>query len=248
MHARLVLVPAGSFSAGMPQLSLSSCDDVRHSLSTQLPPSFHCRQSGAHNVSAVFTSLAMTRRESLALSCWQRKISTSTTHVCPWQVLDPTKEATYTFLGDFLEEMTTVFTDSLIYLVRTATCLPPQLHAHPLQQLLHTHPLQPISTVTHTKSHSLSRIRHCSIEHYREVSYRYKPRHKLQGGDEVGFDSKCKWPGSRVCGYHCFDKVQWHGRRHAQSSLAASVVSRAAASLAMVLLAPLPLVCSQPWL
>ena len=74
----------GSFSAGMPELSLTSCDDV----------------------------------------------------------LDPTRDSTYTFLGDFLEEMTTVFTDSLIYL----------------------------------------------------------------GGDEVGFDPKCKWPGSRVCGYHCFDK------------------------------------------
>ena len=74
----------GSFSAGMPELSLTSCDDV----------------------------------------------------------LDPTRDSTYTFLGDFLEEMTTVFTDSLLYL----------------------------------------------------------------GGDEVGFDPKCKWPGAKKCGYHCFDK------------------------------------------
>jgi hypothetical protein len=74
----------GSFSAGMPQLSLSSCGDV----------------------------------------------------------LDPTKDATYDFLGTFLAEMATVFDDPLMYL----------------------------------------------------------------GGDEVGFDPKCKWPGSRVCGYHCFDK------------------------------------------
>lgn len=74
----------GSFSAGMPELSLSSCSDV----------------------------------------------------------LDPTQDSTYTFLAEFLEEMTTVFSDSLIYL----------------------------------------------------------------GGDEVGFDPKCKWPESRVCGYHCFDR------------------------------------------
>ena len=26
------------------------------------------------------------------------------------------------------------------------------------------------------------------------------------GGDEVGFDPACTWPGERVCGYHCFDK------------------------------------------
>jgi len=74
----------GSFSAGMPELSLTSCDDV----------------------------------------------------------LDPTKDSTYKFLGDFLQEMTTVFTDSLLYL----------------------------------------------------------------GGDEVGFDPKCKWPGTSKCGYHCFDR------------------------------------------
>ena len=74
----------GSFSAGMPELSLSSCFDV----------------------------------------------------------LNPTKDATYTFLAEFLSEMASVFEDNLIYL----------------------------------------------------------------GGDEVGFDSKCSWPGDRVCGYHCFDK------------------------------------------
>ena len=74
----------GSFSAGMPELLLSSCSDL----------------------------------------------------------LDPTQVSTYTFLAEFLEEMTTVFSDSLIYL----------------------------------------------------------------GGDEVGFDPKCKWSESRVCGYHCFDR------------------------------------------
>jgi hexosaminidase len=74
----------GSFYAGMPQLSLSSCSDV----------------------------------------------------------LDPTKNSTYTFLSQFLNEMGTVFTDELLYL----------------------------------------------------------------GGDEVGFDPKCKWPGASKCGYHCFDK------------------------------------------
>jgi hexosaminidase len=74
----------GSFSAGMPELSLSSCSDV----------------------------------------------------------LDPTKDTTYTFLAQFLSEMATVFTDELVYL----------------------------------------------------------------GGDEVGFDPKCSWPGTKKCGYHCFDK------------------------------------------
>ena len=74
----------GSFAAGMPALSLSSCSDV----------------------------------------------------------LDPTKEATYTFLAEFLAEMATVFDDELVYL----------------------------------------------------------------GGDEVGFDPRCSWPGSRVCGFHCFDR------------------------------------------
>ena len=57
-------------------------------------------------------------------------------------VLDVTKDATYTFLTEFLLEMSTVFEDELIYL----------------------------------------------------------------GGDEVGFDPKCTWPGARVCGFHCFDK------------------------------------------
>ena len=28
----------------------------------------------------------------------------------------------------------------------------------------------------------------------------------MLGGDEVGFDPKCTWPGARVCGYHCFDR------------------------------------------
>ena len=75
----------GSFSAGMPELSLTSCSDT----------------------------------------------------------LDVTNTSTYTFLADFLTEMTTVFTDELIYL----------------------------------------------------------------GGDEVGKDSKCKWPGMHnYCGYHCFDE------------------------------------------
>lgn len=74
----------GSFSAGMPELSLSSCSDV----------------------------------------------------------LDVTKNSTYTFLTEFLLEIASVFEDELIYL----------------------------------------------------------------GGDEVGFDPKCSWPGISVCGYHCFDK------------------------------------------
>ena len=73
----------GSFSVGMPELSLSSCSDV----------------------------------------------------------LDVTKNSTYTFLTEFLQEMTTVFTDELMYL----------------------------------------------------------------GGDEVGFDPNCTWPGTTKCGYHCFD-------------------------------------------
>lgn len=28
----------------------------------------------------------------------------------------------------------------------------------------------------------------------------------MLGGDEVGFDPKCSWPGCRVCGYHCYDR------------------------------------------
>jgi hexosaminidase len=76
----------GAFSAGMPELSLSSCSDV----------------------------------------------------------FDVTRPELYSFLADFLGEMSTVFTDELLML----------------------------------------------------------------GGDEVGFDPKCVWPGfeGHPCGYHCFDK------------------------------------------
>jgi hypothetical protein len=57
-------------------------------------------------------------------------------------VFDPTNPEVYSFLTDFLSEITEIFTDEWLFL----------------------------------------------------------------GGDEVGFDPKCKWPGAQICGYHCFDK------------------------------------------
>eukprot|EP00039_Didymoeca_costata_P008872 m.117984 g.117984 ORF g.117984 m.117984 type:complete len:562 (-) comp14267_c0_seq2:2181-3866(-) len=44
----------------------------------------------------------------------------------------------------------------------------------------------------------------------------------MLGGDEVGFDPKCQWPGSPVCGYHCFDKdpsvASWMAQHQLNSS------------------------------